>query len=60
MNDSNNDLTIRENDYETISEMIFNYVQSEIELHDFLRVDCDLRDRSQIDLFLVHHYEIHV
>ncbi len=60
MNDSNNNLTIRKNDNETISEMIFRYVQSEIKFHDFFEVNCDLRERFQINLFLVHHYENHV
>jgi hypothetical protein len=59
LNDSNRDLTVRENDDRTIFEMIFNYVQNEIEFHDFFRVDRDLRDESQINLFLVHHYENH-
>ncbi len=59
LNDANCDLTIRENHDEMIFEMIFNYVQDEIEFHYLFRVNRDLNKRSQINLFFVHHYKKH-
>ncbi len=59
LNDSNRSLTVREDDDETISEMILRHVQSEIEFYYFFEVDRDLSDRFQISLFLIHHDKDH-
>ncbi len=59
LNDSNRSLTVREDDDETIFEMIFRHVKNEIEFYYFFKVNRDLNDRSQINLFLVYHDKDH-
>jgi hypothetical protein len=59
LNDSNNSLTVRENDDETIFEVIFCYVQNEIKFYYFFEVNRDFNDRFQINLFFVHHDKNH-
>ncbi len=59
LNDSNRSLTVREDDDETIFEMILRHIQSEIEFYYFFEVNRDFNDRFQISLFFVHHDKDH-